>query len=135
MFDIVRYYAVFYDANGVYIGKKRLDRKLSTFSFLRRSFVFDPLNSSYFKIWNPFWATKFYSYNLDNPEPLTNKLNYQPFMTASQFNILIETNALQKLNDLAKKNWLLEFLTLPNIIVAVVVAVGIWYLMNKGSFI
>lgn len=132
--DWCSHYAIFYDSQGHYVGRKKLDFAQPTFTFLHRGYNFIPLKSSFFKVQHVFNSTKYYFYSLDNPNPLLikNKLE-TPVLTSEEFGVLLETDVIKKLNDLSKKNWLLELLTPTNLIILAVVIGLVYWFSTKGS--
>lgn len=133
LLDYTKHYAVFYDDNGNYHGRKRIKKDSSVFSYCGRSYVFRPFHSTFFKDTGMIWKTRYYHYHVNNPEPLIIKQNYKPFMTASQFNIVIETDALKKLNDLANESLLSKIFTAKNIIIGLI-AIAIIYFGSTTSW-
>lgn len=131
--EFVFYYAVFYDDTGDFHGLKRISKNSNTFNYCGRSYVFRPNNSTCFRKNNIFYKVKYYHYNLNNPEPMVLVRNYSPVLTAQQFNTLIESEVLRKLNNLSRGNWLLELFTIRNLIIVAVFVLVYWYLKNNGG--
>lgn len=133
IFDFTRHFAVFYDEAGNFHGKKRISKDTVTFKYCGRAYIFRPKQSSYFKNWNVLWNTKYYSYNLDNPEPLQIRQGYEPVMTATDFNNISDTAVMKDLISLSRENWLTKLLTPTNMIILGVIIAVLWYMNSNGG--
>ncbi len=76
--DWCKHFALFFDDNGYYLGKKRVKWSEKTFSFKARSYNFVPEKSTFFKLRTIFSTRKYYLYNLDNPMPFLLNKNPEP---------------------------------------------------------
>jgi hypothetical protein len=132
--DWCEHYAIFYNALGEYIGRKKLDYNSKTFNFLKGTYNFMPLKYSSFKDVGFLGFSKFYFYQLGNPDALILKTNFAPaVISADDYSEIINSDAIRKINALSKPNWLLGLITPLNIIIVCVVAGLIWWITSRGG--
>lgn len=135
--------ALFYDENGDFVGSKifarglasSLGKKVKTFIFNGGSYNVKPLVSrARVSGFNFLFDTYVFVYNLDNPDPLQIKFDgIKPIMNPMDYKVRLQSKLVIDLNN-AYKGGLLEFLTLKNIIIGVIVIGVIYYFTNGGSF-
>jgi len=126
--------ALFFDSQGIFIGKKRLNYSQPTFIFQKKGYNFVPLKTSSFKITSIFSIIKYYFYHLDNPNPLVLSEVITPVvMNADEYGSLLETDVLRKLNDLAKDNLFSKLFTPRNIIFGLVIIGIVYWVSTHGG--
>lgn len=134
LFDWCKHVATFWDSQGHYVGRKRLDYNSPTFTFLGRGYNFIPLLYSSFKDKDFLGFIKYYFYNLDNPDALQLRQKIEPAtLNSFDYGTLLKSDAIIKINNLTKQNWLLSLLTPVNIIIGIVIIGVIYWVSTHGG--
>jgi len=127
--NIKLYYSKFFDEKGQFIKNQRFAPYSKVFSFKDKSYNVDLRDASYFDSKGILWTNRYFMYNLSNPDPLILNKKMEPIISPEIYNIMLETKTAQKLNDLSKPRFNLNFKTL--IIIGVVIVAG--YLLATGK--
>lgn len=132
--DRCRHVAVFLDNQGHYLCQEKLKYESSSFVHEKLGYVFSPGNSSFFKVTSLLYSTKYYFYNVGCSTPLNLTL---PLTTNSldpkEFGVLIRTQVLTELNNLAKASWWDGLLNPWTIAIVCIVGGLIWYFNKTGG--
>lgn len=127
----IKYFGMFWDENGEYLGKQPFKRHQKEFKFKNGTYLVKLKEGSYFERKGIFINKRYYLYNIKQSHPIkmNNKSNH--YIDPEDFSTLLETNQLKKLNDVNKKG-LQDLLTPKNIIIAIVVIAGFVLLSTGG---
>jgi hypothetical protein len=127
------HYAHICDQNGIHLGRVKLNYKDLTFDFKGRTYNFIQDHPSYI-IHNTLLSKNIiYLYNLNNPMPLYLKQTVIPLISSKDYNTIIRSNVLEKLNAYALQKGLLALITPKNILVLIVGIALLIYFGNGGS--
>jgi len=126
-------YGKIWDNNGELIRNKKFNKNKKSFQVEDKTYNIDTQNGSYFDDNKFFYNRRFYQYNVDTPDPIKMNKKIEPLINATDYNTLIETKHLQKLNDVNKKGLFgnLDFKTI--LAIGAVIVAG--YLMLTGNLI
>lgn len=118
-------WAVFYDDTGFFSHIQKIKYFDKTFTSQERSYIFDPLNSSFFTF-KALWRThKFYSYNIGDPHPLILNKNRDAVIDPKTLEVLFKNNLIQQLNDL--NNGFIKFITKYWWLILIIIAIIIYF--------
>lgn len=130
--DFCSHYALFYDDNGVYVGKKRVPYRKRHFAFKERMYNFLPDDSSFFKYRSLMSTKKFYYYNINNPMPFRLKKTAEPVVDASTYKSILDSDLVKKLNP--KKSNLLDLIGgWKGLVILLIVGAVVYYFASGGS--
>lgn len=107
--NIKLYYAKIFDEKGQFIKNQRFAPYNNVFSYKNKSYNIILKDISYFDIKGILWTNRYYFYNLSNPNPLILDKKCEPVLSPELYNIMLETTTAQKLNDLSKSKFKLDF--------------------------
>jgi hypothetical protein len=131
--SINRFYAKFYDDLGREVGKKRFLPTSKNITYKDKSYIYNPSNQSRLKIIYLTHTVQYYFYNINNPEGLKFSEKQKPLLNSNEYNILIEGQVLKNLNNLFKKNFLMDLIKNPVFIIGVIIFIGFIYYLNKNG--
>lgn len=129
--------ARFFDNKGEYIGVKRFIKKTAqTFNYAEGSYVLDTKNLSYYEDnWLLLFKRRTYFYTLDKPYPMNFNRNVSSKdLNSEQLNVILETNAVKKLNALAKPGFF-EKVNWKVIGIFVLVLIVLGYAQQHGGVV
>lgn len=126
--------ALLFDDSGEHSANKFFSASSKSFQYKDGQYLIKLNNPSVVKLRGFIWDTKYYQYNIGNPEPIQNNKtrSMKSALNAEDFNTLLESNVAKQLNLLGLKKNLSNLLTPMNIIIACVV-VGVIYLAMTGQ--
>lgn len=127
LFNTLR--AWFWDERGEYHGARAFSKNDKTFKYSKGRYIVN-LKASFKEDWPIplIWKRKTYQYDLKSSIPRKLGDGPEPPITPEQFDINMDTKVLRDLNDLAKGDGLLKYLTPKNIAIALIIGVVIWYI-------
>lgn len=132
--DWCKHRALIFDETGYPAKILKVKWKDYTFIYKDRAYNFMPEKASFFKVRNLISTTKYYFYNVNNPDPLI--LNEDTLKTdslnSSVYREILETDLIKKLNQVHKKG-LLDFLAQPKIFIPLLILIGIVYYFYRGG--
>jgi hypothetical protein len=126
-------YAKIWDNNGEFIKNKRFNKNKKSFQLDDKTFNIKTKEGSFYDDNKLFYNRRFYQYNIDCPDPLKINSKVEPLINSTDYNTLLETRHLQKLNDVNKKGLFgnLDFKT----IIAIGAIIVIGYLILTGNLV
>jgi hypothetical protein len=126
-------YAKIWDNNGEFIKNKRFNRNKKSFQLDDKTFNIKTKEGSFYDDNKLFYNRRFYQYNIDCPDPLKINSKVEPLINSTDYNTLLETRHLQKLNDVNKKGLFgnLDFKTI--LAIGAIIVVG--YLLLTGNLV
>lgn len=126
------HYAVFYDDNGLYVGKKKIKWKDKFFSWNNRSYNFLPDDSSFFKVTRILSSQRYYFYNVNNAMPLVLDKKLEPVLDNSAYKSILDSDLVKKLNP-KKSNFLEFFGSWKGLLLLLVIGAAAYYFLSGGS--
>jgi hypothetical protein len=126
-------YAKIWDNNGEFIKNKRFNKNKKSFQLDDKTFNIKTKEGSFYDDNKLFYNRRFYQYNIDCPDPLKINSKVEPLINSTDYNTLLETRHLQKLNDVNKKGLFgnLDFKTI--LAIGAIIVVG--YLLLTGNLV
>lgn len=140
--------AVFHDDNGEEVGKKGFRASKKEFVFksgdIKRTYVIDLKNGSYFQLKGLIWDTRYYQYDINSPFPyslkrektrMINPLGEQAtqVIDSENLNIQLESKVARDLNRHNDKG-LGDLFTLRNGMILLAGLALLYFLMKPESF-
>jgi hypothetical protein len=126
-------FAVILSAKGEIIKTQRIYMQDKTFKYEKGQYIINPLAFS-FEVKTLFRKKEFFFYVFDNPTPLEFGNKEENKVNAEIMNNLLETKVIKDLNDLSNEGFS-KYLTMKNVIIALIVIGVIWYLASGGEII
>jgi hypothetical protein len=131
-----KHLAIFFDDKGEYLDVCKLKRSQDTFKYgsgkEQRQFNIILDNCTTFNRKGLLFDKRYYFYNINNPMPLILNKRCEPVFNSKLYNVMMETNVAQQLNDLAKDSFA-KYLTPRNIIIAIIIIGVIIYFASGGT--
>lgn len=131
--DWCQHFAVFFDDNGIYLGKKRIKWTNYHFSWRGKTFNFLPADATFFKDSRFFSTRKFYPYNINDPNPLLLNKKCQPVIRSDVYKTILDSDLVTKLNP--KKLNIIEMLGGWKVIIAILIIGAVIYYFASGGTI
>lgn len=125
------FYASMWDENGEHINFVKFKRKSSTFKHNNKSYNVKLKDGSYYDDNRFFYNRRIYLYQHNCPDPIVMDEKKEPLIKAEVYNIMLETKQLQKLNEISKAGFNLNF---KQIVLGIAVLVGAYLLFTGQLF-
>lgn len=122
-----------FDDRGEYLDKQWFSKHSNDFRYKDKSYIIKHNNPTYLEFTGIFFNTRFYMYNVNNPEPIMLGIKGArvPIISSTDFNTILESSVAKRLNDLAKGG-LFDGLTIKKALIGIGIAV-IGYLAFTGK--
>lgn len=126
-------YAKIWDEKGEFLKNVKIKPKKKLFNYDDKSFNIKLKDASYYNDNKLFYNRRFYQYNVDCPDPIKINKKVEPLINSDDYNTMLETKQLKKLNELEKKGLFgnLDFKTI--LAIGAVIVVG--YLILTGNLV
>jgi len=125
--------ALLFDDRGELLAKKSFRRKDDFFTYDgERKFNIILQNTTAFEKFGILWNTKYYFYNINNPNPLVLNKKLEPILNSKIYNVMLETKVARDLNDLTKST-LSQLMTPKNIIIVLAILGAVYYFSSGGT--
>lgn len=129
------FFGQFWDEKGEFLKNVRFNKNNKTFSFSSKAYNIKLKDGSYFDKNGFLWDNRYYIYNKSCPDPILMDKKVQPQIDPEDYNTILETNHLKKLNDIGKENFLTNLLKDPKSLIIVAIFVVGLYLLLTGQLI
>ena len=122
-----------FDDRGEYLDKQWYSKHSNTFNYKDKSFIIKHDNPTYLELSGLFFNTRYYFYNVNNPEPirLGEKGRLKPIISSTDFNTVLESSVAKRLNDLAKGG-LFDGMTVKKALIGLAI-IGVAYMAFTGK--
>lgn len=131
--DWVKHFAIFFDKNGDYVGKKKLKYSEKTFTYKGSQYIFEPRKSSFLHLGFIFNEKKYHIYTLNNPLPQKLKETLAPVIGAKELKDVLDSDLVQKLNEMGNRSLWKKLFTIRGLIILLIIGALIYYYASGGT--